>query len=595
MSNNIAGKLKGISLDAFLQMAQMEQMSCTLTVSTRDKTGQLFLKDGKLISAEAIGATNLEAAHYIISWDKSIIQITESCSKTVDEIKEPLMNILMEAMRLRDEAQANPSQAASEIGIKPAASGANTTPAPKKKSKQAPSRKKAAPAPSIDQTAPGKKLPWLYIIIGLVVVLTAGGGTAHFFSASKRTRLAYESLLQNVEMSKTSNEKLNLLQAYILNNPNSAYKEEAKRQVDTLLARKVELEFERISKSATELADQGDTDSALAVYETYLEENGEGPYRAKAEAGIKALQNRIESMDFETMKQKALDQGPERLWTYRAFLEKYPGSSYRKEISGLISDMEEEYYIYSQRQIEKNKTSENWGECLELCQQFLTIYPETDHAEALTKLMVEYREKYQAARAFNRLCSRAGALGADVDAALVVFTDYLKAYPGTPVREKIEEKINHLKTLGESRRLSDAVARMAERITDTGSRFSVQDDETVLDKKTGLMWCLLDSQAVMEKCISYDDAEAYVDAIETGGHDDWRIPTPEELLALFGTTTAFPFDPGQWYWSSKTQKRYMGQWIIDVETVDPSEAANKKTVTKESWQCGAVRACRRYK
>jgi hypothetical protein len=582
MRNDIAGKLKGISLDAFLQMAQMEQISCTLTVSTKHKTGQLFLKDGKLISAETAGAANLEAAHHIISWDKTVIDIKNSCSKTVDEIKESLMNILMEAMRLRDETKADPTREASEIGNKPPAA-----------SPPAPTNKKAVPTMIVEEEDPPKKRTWMYIIIGLVVVLAAGGGTAHFLTASKRTRLAYERLLQDVEMSKTSNEKLNLLQSYILNNPDSPYKAEANQTVDALLARKVELEFKKISKSATELADQGDIDGAMAVYETYIEENGEGRYRAKAEAGIKALRNRIESMDFETMKEEAMAQGPERLWTYQAFLEEYPDSSHRGEILGFMSDMEEEYFIYNQRQIKKNEASENWGECLDLCQQFLTIYPETDHAETLTKLMVGYREKYQAVRAFTQLCSRAGALGADTEAALAVFTDYLKAYPGTPVKEKIEQEINRLEALGENRRLSDAAASMAKKITGTGSRFTVRDDETVLDRKTGLVWCLLDSQTVMEKCISYEEAEAYVDALETGGHDDWRIPTPEELLALLGTAPTFPSDPGQWYWSSKTQKRYFGQWIIDVETVAPETAASTKAEVKESWQCGAVRACRR--
>jgi hypothetical protein len=107
------------------------------------------------------------------------------------------------------------------------------------------------------------------------------------------------------------------------------------------------------------------------------------------------------------------------------------------------------------------------------------------------------------------------------------------------------------------------------------------------------MWALLDSATVTSECMTYDKATAYVSALETGGHEDWRLPTPKELSALYKRGPSFPLDPEAWYWSSETEKRYVGQWIIEVSVFQPGNQEEQQSMEMESWQCGSVRAVRR--
>ena len=110
MSSNLEGRIKGLSLSAFLQMSEMEENSCTLKItSNTNEIGLLYLKKGKLIAAETRELKNLDAAYQIISWDEPIIEIEKESQKAVNEINMPLMNILMDGLRVKNEKKAGQS------------------------------------------------------------------------------------------------------------------------------------------------------------------------------------------------------------------------------------------------------------------------------------------------------------------------------------------------------------------------------------------------------------------------------------------------------------------------------------------------------
>ena len=100
------GKISGISLASFMQLVEMEKKTCTLTVSYRDKKGYMYFKKGELISATTGDLENEKAAYEMISWDKSAIDIIEVCKKNIKEIKLPLMSLLMEGLKIKDEKNA---------------------------------------------------------------------------------------------------------------------------------------------------------------------------------------------------------------------------------------------------------------------------------------------------------------------------------------------------------------------------------------------------------------------------------------------------------------------------------------------------------
>ena len=102
---NRGGKVRGISLSSFLQMLELEEKSCTLTVTEDDKLGRLYLERGELIAAETDDLRKEQAAYRIIGWDQTEIEIDYITQKKDREIRESLMNILMESQKIKDETE----------------------------------------------------------------------------------------------------------------------------------------------------------------------------------------------------------------------------------------------------------------------------------------------------------------------------------------------------------------------------------------------------------------------------------------------------------------------------------------------------------
>ena len=99
------------------------------------------------------------------------------------------------------------------------------------------------------------------------------------------------------------------------------------------------------------------------------------------------------------------------------------------------------------------------------------------------------------------------------------------------------------------------------------ARYIDDEDGTVTDTKTGLMWTKKDSYADLGKCLDWNKSRSYVSSLTTGGYNDWRMPTVEELKSIYeksknnktysGDTIhsdpIFASGGGHYYWSSETK------------------------------------------
>ena len=96
-------RIHGISLAAFLQLVEMENKTCTLTVKSHNAEGRLYFVKGELLQAETGNLQGEDAALDIVAWDNVVIEIQYVCAVQKKSIALPLAEILMEGFRLKDE------------------------------------------------------------------------------------------------------------------------------------------------------------------------------------------------------------------------------------------------------------------------------------------------------------------------------------------------------------------------------------------------------------------------------------------------------------------------------------------------------------
>ncbi|HYP88076.1 MAG TPA: response regulator [Polyangiaceae bacterium] len=100
----VRGQVHNLSLASFLQLLEMERKSCTLHVVCKEQRGLLVVSKGVLVSATNGDLQGEAAAISIVAWPSPTIDISRPSEPTGTPIKSSLGFIVMEAMRLQDEA-----------------------------------------------------------------------------------------------------------------------------------------------------------------------------------------------------------------------------------------------------------------------------------------------------------------------------------------------------------------------------------------------------------------------------------------------------------------------------------------------------------
>ncbi len=143
-------------------------------------------------------------------------------------------------------------------------------------------------------------------------------------------------------------------------------------------------------------------------------------------------------------------------------------------------------------------------------------------------------------------------------------------------------------------------------VTSKDGRFIDNGDGTITDTNTGMMWTKKDSYADLGKCLNWNDSGSYVGRLSTGGYNDWRMPTVQELKKIleksksnnmtFDHNSKYPlyldsiFADGAAYrlWSSETAGSCCAR------TVDFSRSNGRvRKYTRDSCGDRGVRAVRR--
>jgi len=600
----VGGQLQGISLDSFLQMVQMEKTTCTLKVVSGKKEGLLYILNGDLIAAETQDLQNMDAACAIISWDDTVIEIDNSCAKTENEINQPLMHVLMEGLKLKDEKSADKPD--DDEGRTVPSDTTTTAPEGEEDQEDAEEQEDADKSTEDDSikegeefelhVAPQKKagLPKVPIILGIVVIAAAA---AYFFLSppgSQSLDQVYQDTIAQVDLTDDTDEQIRLLTAFLNTaGDENEWAQAARLKITELKTMQANAAYIEISSQAEALVEAKEFAKATNLYKKHLKSFPGSPNANEIKATISKLADLAEKTDLAAVKAATASGSVTRIDAYRRYLQHHPQGQQAAEVKNLITAMEGEYFAYTEKQIAKAAMQEEWAECTQQVKKYSEIYPDSPKTQKLKKFLPLFEKNRLEYADYEKALEKAQAAGTDYAQAHRILSDYLQSFPNTHLTSKIEDQIARYKKMDEETKISARTASLEKLLAQSEGRFESNGDGTFIDKRTGLMWSTLDSKSVLDSCLNYESAATYIKSMNTGGHGNWRLPTPDELKTLFKVKPYFPATPATWFWSSQILRRYEGGWLLDVTVVTADSSPTPKKMVKDSRICGNVRAVRR--
>ena len=645
LSSGEGGVVQGISLASFLHMALLEQLTCSLEVRTAGAVGYLHLNGGELIAAESGSMKNRSAAYEIISWDNTEISIKDPVAGVTQEINQPLMDILNEALRLRNDKKGKnavaPAAAASVLNISATDRYKHLREAQKK---------------PVNRT-----LRIAGAAVLAILLLTATGLFGFRYWTARQIEREYRSVLEQVDAIEDPEDQKVLLQYFISSHEESEFNHEAREKIRQINDAIEQRDYDHVMAAVEDLPiDRHYEAAATALYRQFLDSHPESPRFSEVQLKMSDISKVIDNVDYARLTELAQMDYRNRIEAYIAYLFKHPNGRHRTKVEALLADMSEEYYGHLMQEIPQCDQANNWDRCILLCKNFLKYFPanyRTAEIEDLKSVMEDKRDvaklmqmvqrlgdKYESARRIlagylqdNPDSTQVGRIKekiAKLDRIIRENTDwqavaaysqnsqyslparidhvvqYIRFNPSSKYNQNAQTLLAQLQTenrslylarIEEQRKQQQAERlhrqkqfqavrdKVAAQLRRSGPRYRVNGSDTFTDTKTGLTWTLLDSYSVTGECKDFNAAQAYVGELTLGGYRDWRLPFGSELAEMYKSKPYFPGESAEWYWTTEVFAKGYNKTALIVTTAREDGFRRQQ---KDLYACGAVRAVR---
>jgi hypothetical protein len=495
MDIEVGGQIQGISLGSFLQIVNMDKTTCTLKIYSNDDIGYLYMKDGALVAAETGHLSNVDAAYEILSWNKTVI-IIDNAPIPNQNIKIPLMSVLMEGLRRKDEKnaqmgvveavepkeleiefdpdtyQSKDDQIASQFVM----SDKKTPepPAGPDDSERTEKPLKMADKPPAPPVQPPDLPPSVLPDAGEPFqesgeqAAKADMETAFFEDEDEKPAQQAQPLTARIKRMSMAI----ILAAAVIFGGLHLYgvflgKSDYNRIIDQVKAQK-DLESmksvlgtyintqpddnryiaDAISKmndindlikientiNALSLDDQY-KDKAMGLYNGFLGERRGTFLEDYVDKKLTDIPKSLEAYEFKKLSVIEKRGRSERMKAYKAFIATYPESKNIQVVQNLIAALADEAFAELNRSSAACARSRRWDTCVRLCDAFLQDFPEDGRAPSV----MESRKKMADLHELETMKQRAAAM--DYDSAKKMYIDYMATSAESTVKKEIRDQI----------------------------------------------------------------------------------------------------------------------------------------------------------
>ena len=413
-----------------------------------------------------------------------------------------------------------------------------------------------------------------------VVAVLAAVSLVYIFYAQQR-KSDYLTLLKRVESNTAPEVKLELLWGYIVTHKSSRSTADAQARMLYLQEQILEKDYAETLQTAEAFEKKEHWEKARTVYAAFLEKHPNSAYAEPIEQQKMRIPKMREDQAYERLGQIPPHNYDARMDVYLEYLANFPEGSHIAAVRQLLAEIRIPYLATLQKHLAACETNQDWPACIRLCSDYLRGYPNGRDAPDIHQRITRYQQRHTDDRALTTLIARAEALGHDWVGARQLFLRYLEANPDTTVRPGVYSALAQL----DRRERKQLLAQV-------GGRFVEKTEGVVLDSTTDLMWCVIDPPGLRNKCVDYKDAAQYVAGLTAGGYQDWRLPTPKELIVIYRRKPILPLGKDQWYWTSQLFRRYADGWFTMVTVINGAPGGKGEAGQRDARECGAVRAVR---
>jgi hypothetical protein len=289
------------------------------------------------------------------------------------------------------------------------------------------------------------------IAASVIIVVIAASIFLITYFRNKQLSQEFSQILTTIEAQKNLENKKQTLIQYIKSRGKNPFTMEAEKKINLIenqIKKRNALEEKgyqsAIKEASTLLADQK-YEKAQAIYTRYLEKYPDGKHAQEINKNLSGIPNLIETRDFQTINQIPDTDLPKRLEAAKQYLKNYPQGQFQLDVEKTIMDMEEPYFILIRQEITLQEKQKNWKACIEICDRYVTFFPESKHENQLKGERYFFAKQLEKTNLLQQLAQKVEMKKNDPDVIIEIYTDYLKKNPDSPIQYEVQKLISMAK------------------------------------------------------------------------------------------------------------------------------------------------------
>lgn len=486
---SVRGRIQGVSLSSFLQMSEMEGSTCTLQVQAGNRTGTLHLLNGSLIDAESGSLKHRDAAYAILSWEETEIDIQKPSGRKKNEINLPLMHLLMEALKKKDEFEYAKDTSGADLGDRvddghdqpmpgpetggeadgftalelehdsaplefakadSGGPGPDQTDTPEHVEQEAVVSGKKEPAKASQAKAKkaggrnkpesiGRKKGTPLVAAVVVIVLLLGAGAFWYFQGRNGGSASedYSALMARLENLTDDVEKEKLLNVFIESHKGDpVYTDKAMQVLFNILGQMEVSDYEKASYAVFNLPlDRQYYQKAEKIFNAFLARHTESRFRDDISKRLTEISELTDDAHFGELNGFDQRDYPGKLEAYNAYLKAHSDGRHKEEAEQLVRETLQASFRDFSINIKKCKQRKKWDDCLAFCRQYRETFQPYMSMAAVDKIEAQVREL----EALDVL--KAETENTDDETKRKHYLAFIKNYPDSSERKRLEKRV----------------------------------------------------------------------------------------------------------------------------------------------------------
>lgn len=285
------------------------------------------------------------------------------------------------------------------------------------------------------------------IAVSIIVVIIAASIFLLTYFRNKQLLQEFSQVQTTIKAQQKLEDQKETLIQYIKSHEKNQFTIEAEKQI-SLIAIQIkkrnaldERDYQSIIKeTSTILADQK-YEKARTLYKRYLENHPDGKHALEINKKLSGIPNLIEVRDFKAISQIPDTDLPKRLEAAKQYLNNYPKGQFHPEVEKTIMDLEEPYFNLVRQEITMQEKQKNWKACIDLCDRYVSYFPESNHENQLTGERYFFTKQLEKTTLLHQLAKKVEMKTDNPDAMIEIYMDYLKNNPDSPIQYEVKKLI----------------------------------------------------------------------------------------------------------------------------------------------------------